>query len=332
MKYFTVHDVLDFLSLSHLKGSGFKMSVSLGNSLLKKGDFNQASISYWKAIRPFLLGTKDGWSEDIWPGGDFIVNHDYRCVYCPIGKVASTSLIRIFVQLSNLPDKEAALALPRGYIHAYAKHNLTLAAYHSQAEAMEILNDPSYFKFSFVRNPWNRLISAYLDKFVVKPNIRKSLFLPKHIKEVVKAVYESEGLSPDYKKSITFRQFVEYLKSTKNEYLDGHWKPQYLYLGETQFDFVGQLENLSEDFEYVKNKLSIKDFDLPHTNKTTSVEGVNCSKELSADKNYADHYPSELIKLKKLPGYSEFYTPELVDIIRQRYIKDIEKFGYDEQN
>lgn len=337
MKYFTVHDVLEFLKLSHLKGSGFKMSVSLGNSLIKKGDIHQASITYWKAIKPFFLSTSGGWSENIWHGGDFLINHDYRCVYCPIGKVASTSLIRVFVQMSNLPIETAALELPRGYIHDYAKHNLTLAAHHNQAEAVKILNDQSYFKFAIVRNPWTRLISAYLDKFVVKPHIRKSLFLPRNIKQVIDSVYGAKGLNPDYRKSISFRQFVEYIKSTKDEHLDGHWKPQYLYLGNIQFDFIARFENLTEDFEYIKQKLNITKLSLPHTNKSKTnksqgIDAVARSQESCNNKNYSDCCPFELISLKKLPSYYEFYTPDLISVVRQRYIKDIEKFGYDFEN
>ena len=329
MKYFTVHDFLDSLKLSRLKGSGFNVHISLGNNLIKEGDFHQAGISYWKAIKPLFLDQTVGWSENIWSGGDFIVNHDYRCVYCPIGKVASTSLIRVFVQLSKLEIEETVLNLPRGYIHAYAKHNLTIAAHHNQAEAMQILNDNSYFKFVIVRNPLTRLISAYLDKFVVKPHIRKSFFLPKHLKEVVKDVYTRKGLIPDYKKSISFRQFVEHIESTEDKYLDGHWKPQYLSLGDIKFDFIGRFETLTEDFEHIKEKLNITNISLPHTNKSKDSDRASLSRGLGKNGNYSDCYPAELISFEKLPDYSGFYDPGLISRIKERYIKDIETFGYD---
>ena len=328
MKTFTLHEVLDSLNLSYLKGSGFKMAFSLGNDLMKKGQIQQGFVFYWNAIRPLFLRNQSGWSENIWHGGDFLINHNYRCIYCPIGKVASTSLIRIFVQLSDIPAKEAILELSRGYIHAYAKHNLTLAAHHSQAEAMEILNDKNYFKFSIVRNPWTRIISAYLDKFVIKPHIRKSFFLPRNIKEVIEASYKSKGLEPDYKKSISFRQFVEYVSTTDDKYLDGHWKPQHLYLGDTEFDFIARFESLTKDFEYIKKKLNISKISLPHTNKSASINRVSYVDQRENIRNYADYLPNDLINMDKLPDYQAFYAPDLQAMIAQRYSKDIETFGY----
>lgn len=332
MKTFTLHEVLDSLNLSHLKGSGFKIAFSLGNDLIKNGQIQQGLVSYWNAIRPLFLSNLSGWSENIWHGGDFLINHKYHCIYCPIGKVASTSLIRVFVQLSDASAKEVILDLSRGYIHAYAKHNLTIAAQHSQAEAMEILNDKNYFKFSIVRNPWTRLISAYLDKFVIKPKIRKSFFLPRNIKEAIEAFYKSQGLEPDYNKSITFRQFVEYVNITDDKCLDGHWKPQHLYLGDTEFDFIARFENLAEDFEHIKKKLNISGISLPHTNKSTSINRANYIDQTGNIQNYADFLPYELITMGKLPDYHEFYTPGLQAIVAKRYSQDIETFGYSSED
>ncbi len=65
----------------------------------------------------------------------------------------------------------------------------------------------------------------------------------------MKAHYKSLKLPIDYKKSISFRQFVDYLMVTEDSDLDNHWLPQILFVGNQQIDFIGKYENINSDFE-----------------------------------------------------------------------------------
>ncbi len=327
---FDIDRYIAFLGLSRLKNSGFKAFFSLSNILLRKGKFIKALSSYKKAFEPlFTNKSRSGWSENYCPEATFVIDHKYNFIYCPIGKVASSSLKRVMVQLSDLDNKEEILTLPKGFIHAYVDRTLSLSSNYSYQEAMEIINDDRYFKFVIVRNPWERLASAYLNRFVSQRNLKQALFAPpKYIKNVIDDVYIRKGLKPNYQKSISFREFIDYICLTKDEKLDGHWCPQYLYLGNTKFNFIGKLENIDRDFKYIQKQLGIE-IDLPWKNKTNRIDSNNNDEgKQIGDRYYCDLYPLDLTKLEQYPLSREMYTPDLIELVDRRYKKDIEMFDY----
>lgn len=251
-----------------------------------------------------------------WPEKTFIVDHNYHFVYCPIPKVACSSFRRWAVELRESANKEEIMNLSLDQLHAYVKKYFTLSDY-SYSEAGKILESDKYFKFLFVRNPWYRLVSAYLDKFVKRQ-------LPAHyVRDVIRTVYKRKNKIPDYDKSITFQQFVEdYLMVTLNEDLNEHWQPQNYFLGDVNFDFIGKFENLAEDYQFIKSKLKIS-LDLPWLNKSISLQNSADSSE-----NLSGFYPEHLRKLPELPKYKQFYSDNLIELVRSRYKQDIDKFEY----
>ena len=77
-----------------------------------------------------------------------------------------------------------------------------------------------YFKFGFVRNPYEIAVSRYY-----------------------------------WNKRGEFTSIVDFREWTKKD-LDITDKP-YIYLGDNQLDFIGRYENLQEDYEYICNKLKL---------------------------------------------------------------------------
>lgn len=309
----------------NLQGSGIKAFIYLGNTCLKQGTFKQASIYYQRALRS-ALATGIFWPDSHCFEKGYLVNHDYRFIYCPIPKVACSSFKKLLVSLSPLENKAEILKLPQRLFHSYVSHTLTLSANHSHEEALEILNQNQYFKFAFVRNPWERLTSAYLNKFVT-PISQNKTNLPL-AEPVIESVYRINNLGANQKDSITFRQFVEYVSVTEDQHLDGHWKPQHLFLGKTKFDFIGRFENMEDDFTYIQNRLGLSS-SLPWSNKSQRNDHRSDAEKLDLTRHYCDYYPKDLNQLKHYPDYRTFYTTDLVEIVAKRYAKDIELFKYE---
>ena len=116
---------------------------------------------------------------------------------------------------------------------------------------------------------------------------------------------------------------IKYLCAIEDRYLDQHCIPQYLFLGDIKYDFVARMENLSEDLQYIQNKLNLS-LELPKLNKTKYSSSPN------KEQNLSKLSASEFRNWKTvLPDYKQFYTPELIDLVGKRYAKDIEMFGYD---
>jgi hypothetical protein len=99
-----------------------------------------------------------------------------------------------------------------------------------------------YFLFTFVRNPYSRLLSAYLDK--INDNSRKYEATRKKIIE-----FSLNG-------EVTFDAFVTYLENgglCENP----HWVPQSLMLpiSVSEIGFIGKVENIDSDLGVLINRL-----------------------------------------------------------------------------
>lgn len=123
-------------------------------------------------------------------------------------------------------------------------------ATHSQAKDIRALDTKAWddhFKFCFVRNPFERIVSYY---------------------EFKERKREKKGLSRR-----SFRQFVEYLNTAGPDEMvvPDTWK-QYTIDDKVAVDFVGRFEQLGEDMKVVCDRIGIP-FDtasFPHANRGTS--------------------------------------------------------------
>ncbi len=131
----------------------------------------------------------------------------------------------------------------------------------------------SYFKFAFVRNPWDRLVDAY---YFLKAG---------GLNERDKKWYE-ENLSA-YK---NFDSFVKVWVTPDNIKKYIHFRAQRDFIcikGDNTpvVDFIGYFENLDQDFTHVSNRIGISS-ELMHLNKTASGE-----------KDYKAYYDNEMIEI-----------------------------------
>lgn len=169
-----------------------------------------------------------------------------RIIYFPIDKAANTSLRQYFREIDGKSKH-----LSRGRVKKYKNH----------------------FKVAFVRNPYDRLVSCYINK-VLFP-YRETRF----IRDI-----------PGMKKEMSFKEFVKIICSLPDSKADRHVKSQYCFLTDKQGkllpDFIGKFEDLKEDFEKACKKAGIKNPPkLPHKNPSKRKG------------NYKDYYDKETRRL-----------------------------------
>lgn len=269
-------------------------------------------------LRRVKVKVKNDWHQSNKIQKRLLVNHDYRFIYCPIHKVASSSMMAALLALSDSKKKEKLLKGDRLNIRLYIELNYSLASY-PYAEAKQFINS-DYFKFAIVRNPWARLVSTYANFFVTLLSNGE----PTDFSKRLTCLFHGEENYETYKDQITFRQFlVDYVYPTKDEDLNLHCAPQSLFLGDIKYDFIGRQENLTVDLQYIKDRLNLP-LELPKLNSTKYVE------KSQNNQNFADFSSQELRSLSgKFPKYQQFYTPELIELVRQRYKQDIELVSYE---
>ena len=118
----------------------------------------------------------------------------------------------------------------------------------------------SHFKFSFVRNPWSRMVSNW-KMFTTQP----------------KRIYQLKSITSSNLNR--FEDFLYFTTKVKNH----HWLPQTLFIPQ-EVDFIGKIESFNEDikniFEYVqkpykklekRNKTFESDFRKYYSNQTKDL-------------------------------------------------------------
>jgi hypothetical protein len=137
---------------------------------------------------------------------------------------------------------------------------------HTKHATLDVLNFnySDYFIFCFVRNPWDRILSAYMQ--TQKPNNLKNPYR-KHIYE----------LSRNH-------SFSNFLKIVDNRFWKDYDQSKYYLNNGNLINFVGRFENLSSDLRKACDKLNIEYKKFPHNNK-------------SQHKHYTEHYNDETIQI-----------------------------------
>ncbi len=123
-----------------------------------------------------------------------------------------------------------------------------------------------YFKFTIVRNPYDRLYSAYT-------------FLKQGGFNEADETWTKENLAHIH----SYEQFVKEWLTQETCYLKNHFTPQFEYLinkeGEIGVDFMGKLETIDKDFLTICAKIGVKS-ELMHANKTGQRESVKLDSEM----------------------------------------------------
>ena len=133
------------------------------------------------------------------------------------------------------------------------------------------LNDPqrlkkvrTYYKFTIIRNPLERLLSSYKDKFepAMKYNFddwlqgdRENL-LNRHRAEELRRWKQGRG---NFTLKISFQEFVEWVLETPKENMNEHFAPviDNIYPCRIKYDFYGNFNRLGSDVEKIIKKLNV---------------------------------------------------------------------------
>lgn len=144
------------------------------------------------------------------------------------------------------------------------------------------------FSFAFVRNTYDRLVSAFHTPWVnpTAPDHKdQEVIAPKEFSDFVKNFVLREKSYDFFRWSHVMPYFDERSKLFDSD-------------GNQRVSFIGEFENLQEDFDFACKQMNIPVVILPHEHKSERIH------------------------------YTEYYDNQTREIVAEKYAKDIEYFGY----
>jgi hypothetical protein len=132
------------------------------------------------------------------------ISEKYKCVYVVTPKVACSTVLRT-MQIFEVDGDDSRLAKSP---HDHKNSPMKRLPIFSLSDGP--LEDDGYYKFSFVRNPFTRVASAFLNKFNVEHPKR-----PTYMRKL--------GLARDAE--LTFLEFLHKLSEIDPRTHNKHWMP-----------------------------------------------------------------------------------------------------------
>ena len=111
----------------------------------------------------------------------------------------------------------------------------------------------SKFSFCFIRNPFDRLVSCWINRITYLNKIAN--------KELEK---------------VSFSEFIKKIKEIPDSKADEHFRSQTWFMKKNDefiFDFIGRVEYIEDDWKIVSDKIGIQYTEIPHIKKSRKDSG-----------------------------------------------------------
>jgi hypothetical protein len=255
----------------------------LADQVITLGVHPRALISY-KKMRAHNLGV----------GSYVCVSLQPASIYLSIPKCGSSQVRSLFVPSNTrITDLDALHDRLLSGIRAPA--DVGLRTYD------KLKHDPQCFKFTFVRNPYDRLVSCYADKFA-----GRTIGSGWYYTDLYRDWARRAGVHADPNALLGFDEFVRFVYESRTEEPDPHLTAQVRYIdmmgADFEFDFIGRIERGDADFAYVCEQLTGQQ---PTRGKTL---------------NRSDRQKT-----------ADYYTAETAALVAQAYECDFDRLHYSKQ-
>lgn len=253
-----------------------------------------------------------------------------KLIFCGIPKAGITEWLKFLRFTMGARDY---VSLPHYKVDRYPFNLKSLEI----SRAQELLNDPSWTKAVFFRNPFERLVSAYQDKIARKGYTQK--------------VFHIGNLKDKNRTVLTFAEFVDKVTATANlsdcsdpnglsACTDPHWKPQLMICGLDyllpKFDFVGSFDYVAEHTKMLLEKIGAWEtmgrwFDdgngVPHDPLAQTCYALPAHRKMNETVSGFNQGGTSLSgryvhKTDSKSKMEEFYTPDLIEKVRRAYALD----------
>ncbi|KAJ8017116.1 hypothetical protein DPEC_G00014420 [Dallia pectoralis] len=234
-----------------------------------------------------------------------IVDDKHGLLYCYVPKVACTNWKRVLMVLTGDGRYSEPLAIPANEAHVAG--NLRTLSEYSPTEINRRLR--SYLKFVFVREPFERLVSAYRNKFTRSYN---TAFHKRYGTKIIRRHRpepREEALERGH--DVSFEEFVHYLvdpRTQREEPFNEHWERVHSLCHPCliHYDVVGKYETLERDSRSVLQLAGAEgEVRFPATGKSVRTNGDMAAQFF---RNVSPFYQNKLYNLYRMDFLLFNYT------------------------
>jgi hypothetical protein len=164
-----------------------------------------------------------------------------------------------------------------------------------------LATDPQTLRFTFVRNPYDRLVSCWAGGFQDQPLV-ESHDMIKHYLRVRPEI--DARLPAGRDKTLSFPDFVMFATATADRRVDGHWQLQsdIVDVPGINLDLIGKVESFELDFVRV----------LDHANADASLRAIS----------------GQAMNESRRSRCAEYYSSSLAERVYRAYERDFDTFKY----
>ena len=242
-----------------------------------------------------------------------IVNVEFKTIFFPIAKVGSSQWDHFFARLEGNSDWCSV------QIHKPEVNKFTYLRDYSLKEVDSMMKSKEWTKATFVRDPKERLLSAFLDKSITKAKkFRKTHCVAKDY------LHNGGNTKECIEKHTDFEYFVkEYVPRQPD---NNHWRPQCTFIDDQWWpyiDFIGDMRTASNDakdyLQSIHNKDGVSAWEKLGKTGWTGENDCTTNGDLpffgqaTRKESHTMHAESKL---------KMYYTPELELFVEKYYEKD----------
>lgn len=189
-----------------------------------------------------------------------------------------------------------------------------------QPEFDRLIKENNHNLITIIRNPYDRLVSAYINKFLARYEDHAFYRL-----QICKDVMKFYNRNMDDERRISFEELVKYIITQKPEDLDGHMRPQI-----NLFDYTIKNNIILKIEEPAKISQKLKEcgFQNDFVNYDKVILNHNDKKidvgECVYNKNYTFFKQMDGV----IPKYEYFYNKEIRGLVFDYYKRDFDLLNY----
>ncbi len=219
---------------------------------------------------------------------------DYRLIYVGVPKAASSTIKRSLSKLTASKTDELQALHKRGASGLFSPSEVGVVEFHKLATA------PDTLRFSFVRNPYERLVSCWADKYQGRPLVAGDPFINVYL------AYRQEAdrtLPHGRDAMLPFSVFVEMATATCLMRIDPHWSLQddLISMPGITLDLIGKAENFTEDYRRV-------------------IAHIGGSEHVASGKSN--------MNVSKRSQCRDYFDDTLARRVHRAFERDFDRFGY----